>query len=132
MLIPDARGYGPMTPAPIAPRKRPARVIRRCDRSIMPRRGTTVDRDRRALDVTCALRAQEQRERGNVLRGAEAARVALGERLGAQLVDRSSQCRRALFAELLLPFGVGVAGVNDVHVDVVAVAELGKTLGEAR
>jgi hypothetical protein len=93
-------------------------------------RGAAIDRDRGSLDVPRALGAQEQRERGDVLRLAEAAHVALAERLGTQFVDRPPQRRRALAAQLFLPLGVGIAGMNDVDVDVIAIAELRQALGE--
>ncbi len=93
-------------------------------------RRAAIDRDGSALDVPRAVGAQEQRERGNILGLAEAAHVALGERLGAQLVDRPARCRRALPAQLVLPLGVGIAGMNDVDVDVIAIAELRQALGK--
>src|SRR5215472_10372395 len=96
----------------------------------MARRSPAIDRDGGALDVPSALGAQKQRERRDVLGLAEAARVALGERLRAQLVDRPTQRRRALPAQLLLPLGVGIAGMNDVDVDVIAIAELRQALGK--
>jgi hypothetical protein len=68
-------------------------------------RGAAIDRDRGSLDVPRAFGAQEERERGDVLRLAEAADAALAERLGAQLLDRATQCRRALPAQLILPLG---------------------------
>src|SRR6476619_7898959 len=91
---------------------------------------TAIDRDRRALDVARTLGTQEQRQRGDVLGLAEAARVVLDESLGPQLLDRLAERRRALLAQLLLPLGIGIAGVNDVHVDVVAIAELGQAFGK--
>ena len=89
-----------------------------------------VDRDRGALDVTPAFGAQEQRERGNVFRLAEAAHVVLDQRLRPQFLDCLAQRRRPLLAQLFLPLGVGIAGMNGVHVDVVAVAELRQALGK--
>ena len=70
---------------------------------MVARRRAAIDRDGGALDVPRALGAQEQRKRRNILGLAEAAHVALGERLGAQLVDRPAQRRRALPAQLVLP-----------------------------
>ena len=63
---------------------------------------TAIDRDRRALDVARTLGTQEQRQRGDVLRLAEAARVVLDEGLGPQLLDRLAERRRALLAQLFL------------------------------
>src|SRR5919197_2814905 len=96
----------------------------------MAGRAAAIDRDRGSLDVPGAFRAQEQRQRGDILRLAEAARVALAERLGPQLLDGSARRRRALAVHLLLPLGLGIAGMNHVDVDVIAVAELRQTLGE--
>ena len=95
---------------------------------MVARRRAAIDRDGGALDVARALGAQEQRQRRNVLGLAEPAHVALGQRLGAQLVDRSAQRRRALPAQLVLPLGVGIAGMNDVDVDIIAIAELREAL----
>jgi len=63
---------------------------------MVARRRAAIDRDGGTLDVARALGAQEQRQRRNVLGLAEPAHVALGQRLGAQLVDRPAQGRRAL------------------------------------
>src|SRR5258707_8712888 len=97
---------------------------------MMARRRAAIDRDGGTLDVARAIGAQEEGQRRNVLGLAEPAHVAFGQRLGAQLVDRPAQGRRALPAQLVLPLGVGITGMNDVDVDIIAITELRQALGK--
>src|SRR5262249_9864967 len=99
---------------------------------VIPDRRAAIDRDRGALDVARALRAQEQRERGDVLDLSDPACAALGERGGAQFLDRLTARGGALRQQLLLALGRGIAGVDHVDVDAVAHAELRQPLGEVR
>src|SRR5438045_665795 len=89
-----------------------------------------IDGDRGALDVARLLRAEEQRQRRNILRLAEPAQPVLDGRLLLQLVDRLAGRLRAHFEELIEALGLGRAGMNDVDVDAVLLALLRQRLGK--
>src|SRR6476620_297289 len=89
-----------------------------------------IDRDRGALNVARLLRAEEQRQRGDILRLAEPAQPILDGGLLLQLVDRLAGRLRALLEELIEALGLGRARMNDVDVDAVLLALLRQRLGE--
>src|SRR5262249_13635168 len=87
------------------------------------RRRPAVDRDRRALDLAGALRAQEQRKLGDVLGPRDPAQSVGRHRPGPDLLRRDPQGLGALAEQLLDPRGLGCSWVNHVDVDAVALAE---------
>ncbi len=74
--------------------------------------------------------AQKQRQLGDVLGLADAAQAALDQRLVAHLLHRLVLRLGELREQLLDAVGLRLAGMDDVDVDVVAVAERGEALGE--
>ena len=89
---------------------------------IIPRRRAAIDRDRRALDMPAFGAGQEHRQLGDVLRLADAAQAALAQRLLAHLLGRLVLRLGELLEQLHDAVGFGLAGMDDVDVDVVAVA----------
>src|SRR5712691_3959549 len=108
----------------------PSSVV--CRPSIDPRRSAAVDGDRHALDLPRAFRAQEQRERRDVLGLGNAADAAARQDLLAYLLDRLARRLRALRPQPRGPLGLGGAGMDRVDVDAVALAQLRQALAEGR
>ena len=120
-----------MRPASKGACKRPAAGIQKCERRSVV---AGVAPPSTAIAVPWMWRARSE-HRNNasaaMSSGLPKRRVLfLTSASGAQLLDRLAQRRRPLLAQLFLPLGVGIAGMNDVHVDVVAVAELRQALGK--
>src|SRR5215213_5503236 len=97
---------------------------------IISRGRAAIDRDGLALDVTRAVGAEKHRELGNVLWLTDAAEAVLGKRFGAQLFRRRAERCRTLLGELDRALRLSRAGMNDVDIDVVAIAELREGFGK--
>ena len=84
------------------------------------------------MDVARPRAGEEQRQLRDVLRLADTAQAALAQRLGAHLLNCLALRLGELLRELLVALGLRLPGVNDVNIDVVAVAERGEPLGKIR
>ena len=89
-----------------------------------------IDGDRGAVDMARPRVAQKYREFRHVPRLANAAQAALAQRLGEHLLHGLALRIGELLRELFVALGLRLPGMDDVDVDVVAVAERRKALGE--
>src|SRR5689334_9606387 len=95
-----------------------------------PRRRPAIDRDRGTLDVPGFLAGEKHSEVRDILRLADAAGAAFDDRFLSHLRRRFSLRLAELLEQGDDTIGLDHARVNDIDVDVVAVAHRGDALGE--
>ena len=95
-----------------------------------PRCLAAVDGYGRALNVPCPLRAEEERQLGNVLGLAETLQAGVPDLLGTNLLYRVPGRRSTLREQLLDAIGLGQPRQDGVDVDAAPLAEAGQGLRE--
>src|SRR6185312_12784315 len=105
---------------------------RECDRLGEPGRRAAIDGDRGAVDVRAALGAEEGHQLRDVFGLCDAANARFLNRALDRVFARNIRGLCARFRKLEEPFGFGGAGMNDIHIHAVALAEIGEPFGKIR